>query len=231
MNPLCENLIKALPEGSQPNFRSLTTDASLRVKGSAGSIFALGDCATIELNTAASAAARMLPPDAPRLDVTALSALLRRYAEEVPHLQEAADRAEQEFETHAVGGTLGTPELAALLSSMDRGLRTLPATAQVAKQEGEFVAELFRNAGASLADGAAPDGLSRFEYRHKGSLAYIGNDAAVADIPGFAILRGVFAGLVWKSFETISQFSFRNQALVAADMLRAKIFGRDISRV
>ena len=32
MNPLCERLIKDLPEGAQPNFRSLTTDTSLRVK-------------------------------------------------------------------------------------------------------------------------------------------------------------------------------------------------------
>jgi hypothetical protein len=32
MNPLCERLIQDLPEGSQPNIRSLTTDSSLRVK-------------------------------------------------------------------------------------------------------------------------------------------------------------------------------------------------------
>jgi NADH:ubiquinone reductase (non-electrogenic) len=32
MNPLCEKLISDLPEGSQPNIRSLTTDSSLRVK-------------------------------------------------------------------------------------------------------------------------------------------------------------------------------------------------------
>ena len=32
MNSLCEQLIKALPEGAQPNTRSLTTDSCLRVK-------------------------------------------------------------------------------------------------------------------------------------------------------------------------------------------------------
>lgn len=32
MNPLCERLIADLPQGSQPNIRSLTVDASLRVK-------------------------------------------------------------------------------------------------------------------------------------------------------------------------------------------------------
>ena len=52
LNPLCEEVIKALPAGSQDNMRSLTTDSSLRVKGSAGSIFAMGDCATVELKRA-----------------------------------------------------------------------------------------------------------------------------------------------------------------------------------
>lgn len=42
-------------------------------------------------------------------------------------------------------------------------------------------------------------------------------------------LQGV--GVVWKGFETYSQFSLRNKALVAIDWLRTKVFGRDISRV
>ena len=72
---------------------------------------------------------------------------------------------------------------------------------------------------------------ARFDYVHKGSLAYIGKDAAVADIPGFAIVKGIAAGLIWKSFETISQVSPRNVLLVGADMVRTKVFGRDISRI
>lgn len=42
---------------------------------------------------------------------------------------------------------------------------------------------------------------------------------------------GFAAGVAWKSFETMSQISFRNQCLVMTDWLRTKIFGRDISRV
>ena len=36
-----------LPEGTQTNFRSLLTDDYLRVEGSNGSIFALGDASSI----------------------------------------------------------------------------------------------------------------------------------------------------------------------------------------
>ena len=37
-----------LPKGSQTHFRSIITDDHLRVKGSNGSIYAIGDAATIE---------------------------------------------------------------------------------------------------------------------------------------------------------------------------------------
>jgi NADH:ubiquinone reductase (non-electrogenic) len=37
--------------------------------------------------------------------------------------------------------------------------------------------------------------------------------------------------LVWKSFETISQVSINNVFKVGADIVRTKIFGRDISRL
>jgi hypothetical protein len=40
-----------------------------------------------------------------------------------------------------------------------------------------------------------------------------------------------YAGVLWKSFETYSQISFRNRCLVFTDWLRTKMFGRDISRV
>jgi NADH:ubiquinone reductase (non-electrogenic) len=198
LNELAEKLRGALPEGTQPNVRSLTTDASLRVKGSDGTIFALGDCATIELKTAAAHAGAMLAPGE-RLGPAALAALLKRQSEEFPHLGEAAERVITESPSLfakfcAADLTVGAEELGPLLASMDRGLRSLPATAQVAKQEGEFVASLFKAAGGDL-ETLQQGELEPFSYRHKGSLAYVGSDSAVADIPGFSILKGFFAGL------------------------------------
>lgn len=98
----------------------------------------------------------------------------------------------------------------------------------MAKQQGEHLAGLVNTLNVeTLIAGEIPP----FAYKHKGSLAYIGSDSAVADIPGISILKGFVAGLVWKSFETMSQVSLRNQVLVAGDLLRAKLFGRDLSRV
>ena len=117
-----------------------------------------------------------------------------------------------------------------MCEELDNGMRAFPATAQVAKQQGNYLAEIFNSAKENGFE-VLQDPNARFNYEHKGSLAYIGKDSAVADIPGFAILKGLAAGLVWKSFETVSQVSVNNVFKVAADILRTKIFGRDISRL
>ena len=119
-----------------------------------------------------------------------------------------------------------------MCEALDNDLRAFPATAQVAKQQGNYLAEIFNSVGETERDYTSlQDPDMRFNYEHKGSLAYIGKDSAVADIPGFAIIKGIAAGLVWKSFETISQVSINNVFKVGADIFRTKLFGRDISRL
>ena len=239
LNPLCERIMDSLPEGSQTNRRSLATDKTLRVKGSNGTIFALGDCATIERPRSMdkamelySVAAKCSLDGVCDEDLTKeeLKAALQRGVEEFPHLEEVINNIDAKFDAFAdkATGKCTFEGFSGMLTEVDNGLRALPATAQVAKQEGEYLAQFFAECDGN-ADKLAGDG-SRFDYVHKGSLAYIGKDAAVADIPGFTIVKGIAAGIIWKSFETISQVSVRNIFLVASDMIRTKIFGRDISR-
>mmetsp|Transcript_30920 Transcript_30920/g.100672 ORF Transcript_30920/g.100672 Transcript_30920/m.100672 type:complete len:581 (-) Transcript_30920:91-1833(-) len=244
MNPLCEQLKGKLPE--QHNLRSLTTDKHLRVKG-APSCFALGDCATIERPRSLAHAERLFELGVcegeectveQTVDLEGLRTLLEKGAEEFPHLEEVAKRADEEY-AKLVGDAPGLTfeKFQALLGRLDDGLRALPATAQVAKQQGEYLAELLGKADGSLdtvtSDEEALNDVeyARFDYLHKGSLAYVGNDAGVLDIPGFTILRGFSAGLIWRGFETVSQLTLRNRLLVAGDFIRSKLFGRDISSV
>ncbi|EFJ43711.1 hypothetical protein VOLCADRAFT_76599 [Volvox carteri f. nagariensis] len=162
MNPLIRQLQEKLP--GQSHFRSVLTDECLRVKGSDGSIWALGDAATI---------------DQPKV------------------------------------------------------------SGWVANQQGKYLAKVFSSTkitgnpeGGGLRVRVRARARARGGwYFHKGSAAYVGSDKAVFDLPRLGPLTGTGAGFVWKSYETMSQFSFRNQCLVAADWLRTKIFGRDISRV
>ncbi|KAF5309014.1 hypothetical protein D9619_013565 [Psilocybe cf. subviscida] len=75
--------------------------------------------------------------------------------------------------------------------------------------------------------------LRPFHYSHQGSLAYIGSDKAIADLPfmheNFAS-GGVTTYLFWGSAYLSTLFSLRNRILVATDWLKVKIFGRDVSR-
>ena len=57
MHPLIKQLTEALPEGSQGHFRSVVTDEFFRVRGAErGTIYALGDAATVAQPAALGAA-------------------------------------------------------------------------------------------------------------------------------------------------------------------------------
>ena len=72
-----------------------------------------------------------------------------------------------------------------------------------------------------------------FAYTHQGSLAYIGSDKAIADIPWFngnIASGGLATYWFWRSAYISTLFSLRNRTLVVIDWTRTKIFGRDTSR-
>ncbi|KAF8342834.1 putative NADH dehydrogenase [Cantharellus anzutake] len=72
-----------------------------------------------------------------------------------------------------------------------------------------------------------------FHYSHQGSLAYIGSDKAIADLPflnGNLASGGVATFLFWRSAYVSNLFSLRNRVLVINDWLKVKLFGRDVSR-
>merc|ERR1712100_638397 len=233
----------SLPEGSQPNVRSLSADKAMRVKGSDGSIFGIGDCVTVERPKSMAKAQEIYAKACKcdeegncelQIDLPTAIKALEEGGKDFPHLKEMAKSATQSidaFESYTENkDEMTMSEFMKMCEELDNGLRAFPATAQVAKQQGNYLAEIFNSAKENGFE-VLQDPNARFNYEHKGSLAYIGKDSAVADIPGFAILKGLAAGLVWKSFETVSQVSLNNVFKVAADILRTKIFGRDISRL
>lgn len=262
MHPLIRQLQERLPAGTQTHFRSIVTDEYLRVRGAPdGSIFALGDAATIEQQKALDKADELFEKaekdEAGRISLSGLRAIMLEASEQFPHLKEHASFLEARYGAYRFGGivskafeaarakqvsgnnvykgitessTMDREQFREMLKTIDSGLRTLPATAQVAKQEGEFLAKLFATSHIKPG-GSLPQTYEGFKYNHKGSLAYIGSDRAVMDVPIIGPIMGLFAGLAWRGFETFSQISLRNQVLVATDWARTRIFGRDTSRV
>lgn len=88
--------------------------------------------------------------------------------------------------------------------------KMLPGVAQVAIQEGNFVAKRIRHrveSGAHADDGVA------FSYWNKGSLATIGRAAAVAEF-GKIHISGFLAWLSWLFIHIFFLIGFRNRILV-----------------
>ena len=77
-----------------------------------------------------------------------------------------------------------------------RGIR-LCTLLQVARQEGEYLARLLKQHSPkpqSQGNGALPHPQKPCKYTHLGSLAYVGADKAVMDIPKMGPVTGWTAG-------------------------------------
>jgi NADH:ubiquinone reductase (non-electrogenic) len=98
----------------------------------------------------------------------------------------------------------------------------LPATGQVAEQQGRYLAKAF-----TLRAKGKP--VPAFVYKRMGMLAYVGGNRAVADLPG--VKAGGFITFVfWRSVYLSKLVSVRNRVLVVFDWLKSHILGRDLSR-
>jgi len=132
----------------------------------------------------------------------------------------------------------------------------LPQTAQVAGQQGAFVARMLnrgydtQHTPPKLPELSADEAfsllrvwlLSRnlgeapgFNFLSLGLLAYVGQEEAlnqvmVGNVPLFNY-SGKIAFALWRSVYLAKQASSRNQALIAFDWLRTEAFGRDITRL
>jgi NADH:ubiquinone reductase (H+-translocating) len=104
----------------------------------------------------------------------------------------------------------GRPEIfvvgdAALCHGPDQ--RPLPGLAAVAKPQGEYVGEVVRR---RLCNEPA---IGPFRYRDRGTLATIGRNSAVADLP-WARLTGTIAWLLWGAVHIFFLIGFRNRVAV-----------------
>ncbi|EME28347.1 NADH dehydrogenase isoform 1 [Galdieria sulphuraria] len=126
----------------------------------------------------------------------------------------------------------------------------LPATAQVAGQQGAYLARLFNRdyclscpvpeseekSTAPLAKwrpGGSPEVAKPFQFLSLGILAYIGRERAMAQIEtGLEKIKmaGVLTYLLWQSVYITKQVSFRNRVLVLFDWFKTRVFGRDMSQ-
>lgn len=90
-----------------------------------------------------------------------------------------------------------------------------PQTAQVANQEGKYVARILN--GKTTAP---------FKYNHMGMLAYVGGSKALVDLPQVRT-SGFVGWLLWNSAYLTDMVSWRNKLMNPMQWLKVKLFGRD----
>jgi NADH:ubiquinone reductase (non-electrogenic) len=98
----------------------------------------------------------------------------------------------------------------------------LPATAQVAQQQGKYLARALDR----LREGRQPE---PFRFNPSGMLAYIGGGQALADLPQVK-WSGRGAWLFWRSVYLTKLVSPANKIKVLFDWFKARLLGRDLSR-
>mmetsp|Transcript_77114 Transcript_77114/g.160532 ORF Transcript_77114/g.160532 Transcript_77114/m.160532 type:complete len:482 (+) Transcript_77114:95-1540(+) len=102
----------------------------------------------------------------------------------------------------------------------------LPQTAQVANQQGIYLAKMLNEA-----DKAGNKKPEAFVFHSKGMMAYLGGFSAVmAKLPGLNRLTGFVAFLGWRFTYWFLQLSMRNRFMIATDWIRTLLFGRDLTR-
>ena len=94
-----------------------------------------------------------------------------------------------------------------LAAATDGDGNVLPQLAPVAIQQGRFVARTIRR----RLDGRA---AKRFRYLDKGTMATIGRDAAVAELPLGLKVRGRLAWVAWLFLHLMYLVGFRNRVNV-----------------
>ncbi|XP_027157031.1 external alternative NAD(P)H-ubiquinone oxidoreductase B2, mitochondrial-like [Coffea eugenioides] len=130
-------------------------------------------------------------------------------------------------------------EFKSALSQVDSQMKNLPATAQVASQQGVYLANCFNRMKEVETNPEGPlrfrgEGRHRFRpfrYRHVGQFAHLGGEQTAAQLPGDWVSIGQSTQWLWYSVYASKQVSWRTRALVVSDWIRCFIFGRDSSNL
>ncbi|KAK7417084.1 hypothetical protein QQX98_004845 [Neonectria punicea] len=243
----CKTLSDRLGK-AQTNRHALETDTHLRLNGTPlGDVYAIGDCSTVQNNVAdhivtfLRSLAWKRGKDAETLQLhfsdwrAVADDVKRRFPQAVSHLKRL-DKLFMEFDKDE-SGTLDFGELRELLRQIDSKLTSLPATAQRAHQQGQYLARKF-NRMTRISEGLRVNDIHEgdvdaavhkaFEYRHLGSLAYVGNSAVFDLGDGWNFAGGLWAVYAWRSVYFAQSVSFRTRILMAMDWAKRGLFGRDL---
>ncbi|KAK4421261.1 External alternative NAD(P)H-ubiquinone oxidoreductase B2, mitochondrial [Sesamum alatum] len=247
--PVIMDFMKQIGQG---NRRALATDEWLRVEG-CDSIYALGDCATINQRRVMEdiwAIFRKADKDnSGTLTIKEFQEVLddicERYPQVALYLKNKRMRTLVDLLKDSKGDAVkesvevSLEEFKSALSQVDSQMKNLPATAQVAAQQGSYLADCFNRMEECERNPEGPlrfrgEGRHRFRpfrYKHLGQFAPLGGEQTAAQLPGDWVSIGHSTQWLWYSVYASKLVSWRTRALVISDWTRRFIFGRDSSGI
>ncbi|KAL5716605.1 NADH:ubiquinone reductase (non-electrogenic) [Ranunculus cassubicifolius] len=234
---------------------AVATDEWLRVEG-CDSIYALGDCATIDqrkvMDDIEALFTKVDKDKKGTLTVKELQNVVDDICERYPQIKQymqnkkmkkfdalleesKGDKAKESERVDKVD----VQGFKAALSAVDSEVKRLPPTAQVANQQGQYLAKCFNRMKECEQN---PEGPLRvrdmgrhrfrpFRYRHLGQFAPLGGEQTAAQLPGDWVSIGHSSQWLWYSVYASKQVSWRNRLLVITDWARRFVHGRDSSRI
>ncbi|XP_011085368.1 external alternative NAD(P)H-ubiquinone oxidoreductase B4, mitochondrial [Sesamum indicum] len=231
----------------QTNRRVLATDEWLRVEGS-DCIYALGDCATINQRKVMEDISVIFNKadknNTGRLKVDDFKEVINDICERYPQVEIHLKKRQLKDFVHLMKHSHGDDEFniekfKSSLSEVDSQMKNLPATAQVAAQQGTYLADCFNRMeicekypeGPLRFRGAGRHRFRPFRYKHFGQFAPLGGEQTAAQLPGDWISIGQSTQWLWYSVYASKLVSWRTRMLVISDWGRRFIFGRDSSRI
>lgn len=236
----------------QANRRVLATDEWLRVEGTS-SIYALGDCATINqrkvMEDVSAIFQKADKDNSGTLTVKefqeALNDICDRYPQVELYLKNKQMSSLVDLLTDSKGNVakesteIDIEEFKSALSQVDSQMKNLPATAQVAAQQGSYLADCFNRMeeceenpeGPLRFRGSGRHRFRPFRYKHFGQFAPLGGEQTAAQLPGDWVSIGHSSQWLWYSVYASKLVSWRTRSLVISDWMRRFIFGRDSSQI
>ena len=266
MQPFTESIANKID--SQMHSRALMVDEHMRVKGAYqgpdadhGDILALGDCSAVMIPRLRDSILDMFKSaDANQSDSLNFeefqkfaSVLKKKHPLTEVYLQKLTKLFAECDADH--NGDLSFEEFKKMVLDLEKKLKAYPATAQVAQQQGTYVAHYLnwmaeneeqgvvarheiKASSAMEGTDQVETGFPAFKYSHFGSLAYLGSSTAALDFGGgLTMPNGGWFGMgrimtfwLWRSVYLSEVVSLRQRVRLGSDWTCASMFGREVSR-
>ncbi|KAI7892974.1 pyridine nucleotide-disulfide oxidoreductase-domain-containing protein [Mucor mucedo] len=234
MTSFAKNLTDKIP--IQAHKRVLTTDGYLQLHG-LDDVYALGDCATIEnpkLIEHITEFIQNADTDGDgKIQYKEFLAICETMRSRFPLTEQHLTNLKTMFNKYDTDhdGFLDVQEMGLMLKDIDKNMTNLPATAQVASQQGQYLAKYLNTLSSTENDECTQKMVGPFRYSHLGTLAYLGN-TAVGDFKwGYQMVGGLWALYLWRSVYWSEQVSMRTRLNLSIDWTKCAIWGRDIATV